>query len=254
MKEIKCENCGNIQSEDTRFCRECGSELVGGTVTLSKGIGARLIEIFLLILGYLVLPQIVGSIFYYQVKLSESLSLLIGDITFIICLVICYRKMFIQKIKDYFSNFSKYFPKGLKYWGLGLLIMMVSNFILSMIFEGNIAANEEANREFINNNLVIGFISVVLFAPIAEEMIFRYGVRLFSKSRKWFPLISAFVFGLPHALTGITTPLELLYIIPYGALGYFFAKAYMETDNILTSMIMHMTHNFMCIMVILLFV
>ena len=39
------------------------------------------------------------------------------------------------------------------------------------------------------------------------------------------------------------TLVDVLYIIPYGALGGAFALAYYDTDTIFTSMTMHMIHN-----------
>ena len=43
--------------------------------------------------------------------------------------------------------------------------------------------------------------------------------------------------------TESTSLIEILYIIPYGALGFFFAKAFYETDNIFSSISVHMIHN-----------
>jgi len=37
--------------------------------------------------------------------------------------------------------------------------------------------------------------------------------------------------------------MEILFIIPYGSLGFFFAKAYYDTNNIYTSYLAHFFHN-----------
>ena len=70
---------------------------------------------------------------------------------------------------------------------------------------------------------------------------------------KWytFAIVTGLLFGLAHIAE--YTLLELLFIIPYGALGFFFAKAIYETDNIYTGYIAHLFHNSLCILLIILF-
>ena len=55
-------------------------------------------------------------------------------------------------------------------------------------------------------------------------------------------ILSGFIFGIIH--TSISSNiLELLLVIPYGALGFMFAKTINETDNIYATILMHMLHN-----------
>jgi len=219
-------------------------------VKILKNIGVFI----LLLAGYIIFPLIVGLLFYKVFKFSEIISMFIGNISFLLVLIAVYYKMFKEKIKDYYYNFSKYFGDGLKYWGIGLAVMFVSNMIMAyVIFPGEIAINEEVNRQYISSYIFIGFVSSCILAPFIEEMIFRFGVREMVGKGKYFPLVSAILFGLPHALTGITSVLQLLYIIPYGALGYAFAYTYNKTNNIYVSMTIHAMHNLMCFFVIVFF-
>ena len=214
-----------------------------------KGIGYALI----LFLSYVMIPSVLAIIIKQAFKLSEDICSFIGNVIYLIGLIIYFRKMFKEKLKDYFKNFTNYFGKSLKYWGIGLLVMIVTNLILNyLVFPGQIATNEEVNRTYLEMNKIIGFIQIVFMAPLAEEMIFRFSIRKITDHKKWYPILSALVFGLPHALTGITTPLELLYTIPYGALGYAFAALYNDTDNIWTNISMHMLHNAVVYIIIIL--
>lgn len=214
-----------------------------------KGIGYTLV----LFLSYVMIPSVLAIIIRQAFNLSEDISSFIGNVIYLIGLIIYFRKMFKEKLKDYFKNFTNYFGKSLKYWGIGLLVMIVTNLILNyLVFPGQIANNEEVNRTYLEMNKIIGFIQIVFMAPLVEEMIFRFSIRKITDHKKWFPIISALVFGLPHALTGITTPLELLYTIPYGALGYAFAALYNDTDNIWTNISMHMLHNAVVYIIIIL--
>lgn len=214
-----------------------------------KGIGYTLV----LFLSYVMIPSVLAIIIRQAFNLSEDISSFIGNVIYLIGLIIYFRKMFKEKLKDYFKNFTNYFGKSLKYWGIGLLVMIVTNLILNyLVFPGQIATNEEVNRTYLEMNKIIGFIQIVFMAPLAEEMIFRFSIRKITDHKKWYPILSALVFGLPHALTGITTPLELLYTIPYGALGYAFAALYNDTDNIWTNISMHMLHNAVVYIIIIL--
>lgn len=223
-----------IVSEDTKFQK------------FLKGLGTFI----LMFLAYVLVPSLVGSVFYYLLPISENVAMLIGNTTFILLLIAVYYEMIINKIKDYGKHFSRYFGTGLKYWAIGFLVMAVSNIILSYI-TGDIAANEEANREFISGNLFLGFYSVVIVAPFVEEMIFRFGVKKFVISDKWFPLVTAILFGLAHIVfADVSKAVEYLYLIPYGALGYAFGYIYNQTDNIYSSIILHAMHNFISFMAV----
>jgi len=270
-KEQYCENCGNKITTDSDYCLKCGKKVIKENKnTFDENIEVNEkpkniimnIGIFLLLLiGYLILPQIVGRIVYDALDLSENVAMFIGNISFIVILLAVFYKMFNEKLKDYIKNFSSYFKFTMKWWGIGLLVMYASNMIINfIIFNGDIAANEAANREFIQNSPIIGLMSIAIIAPFVEEMIFRFGVRKLSGRNKYFPIVSALAFGIPHILAGLdfsnfltfSNLLEFVYVVPYGALGYAFGMIYNKTDNIFCSMTSHFMHNLMCFVIILL--
>jgi len=128
--------------------------------------------------------------------------------------------------------------------------MMICNILIQSI-TGDIAANESANRELLTNFPISNIITMVFIGPLIEEITFRAS---FKKAfTKWytFSLVTAIIFASFHLLAGSSLS-EILYIIPYGALGFFFAKAFYETDNIYTSFIAHMVHNGICVCLIML--
>lgn len=271
-KEEYCANCGNKVSNESEYCLKCGMKVIrydDSAFDLNIEVNEKpkniLINIgifLLLLLGYLFLPQIVGIMVYNGLNLSENVSVMIGQLTFIAILVASFYKMFNEKINDYIKNFKSYFMFTVKWWGIGLLVMYVSNFIINfVIFNGDLAANEVQNREFIQGNPIIGLVSIAFIAPFVEEMIFRLGVRNLSGRNKYFPIISALAFGIPHIIAGLdfnnfltfSNLLEFVYVVPYGALGYVFGVIYNKTDNILCSMTSHFLHNLMCFVIILLF-
>lgn len=210
-------------------------------------------ELCKLILIYLGIPMIFGIFANNKVISNQTLSYL-ANIIICIVYIIMYFNMFKTEFKEYFKNFFTNIKTTLKYWGIGVLGMYLSNLIIIFgVFNGKMATNETLNRQAIVGNPIIGFICIVLVAPIVEEMIFRYGFKKVIGKNFMFPIISGIVFGSLHVLIHkMATPLELLYIIPYSSLGLAFGYLYNKTDNIFSTIVAHVMHNYLSFMVIIL--
>ena len=107
--------------------------------------------------------------------------------------------------------------------------------------------NQDAVIEAYQNSKVLMGISVSLFAPFIEEIVFRKTFKDAFKKKWLFVLLSALVFGGMHVIGNIHYWYDVLYIIPYGCLGGAFALAYNETDTVFTSITLHTIHN--CVLV-----
>lgn len=129
----------------------------------------------------------------------------------------------------------------LEYWLIGLMGMMMTNAI-AMSLVGGMAPNEEANRVLMNS-APYAIISVCICAPIAEELLFRLNFRNSIKSDKAFVWITALLFGAMHIIGTFEGMQDILFIVPYSILGYAFAKAYVKTGSIYSSILMHILHN-----------
>lgn len=177
-------------------------------------------------------------------KLIGTLSQLALYIILLTVMAIVYHKRLINDAK----NFKKeYVNVAMKNWIIGLGVMVISNLIITT-FVKNIATNEALNRELLLDYPISNIISMIFLAPLIEEITFRASFK--NAFQKWyiFALVTALIFGFMHIAK--FTLLELLFIIPYGALGFFFAKAFYETDNIYTSYLAHMLHNALCVVLI----
>ena len=147
-----------------------------------------------------------------------------------------------RDISNMKENHKTYFKKYFKYWLIAVGIMMVSNAIINLI--GNdISGNEQALRDLFKISPFYIYFSSVIFAPIVEELIFRQSIRNIIPNKILFIIISGVVFGGLHVLTGFSSPLDLLYLIPYCAPGIAFAYILADSDNILISMGLHYMHN-----------
>lgn len=187
-----------------------------------------------------------------SLKTASYISLFCNFIVFLIIVGIYYKDL-IKEFKIYISNLWKNFDIGLKSWLLGLVIMFVSNLILLLVFKSNGANNENAVQSLLEASpIAMGFYTCLL-APFNEEIVFRKSLKDFIKN-KWLLIFTSFLFfGGAHVFSMATNFVDLLYIIPYGALGATFAYAYYKTDSVYTSIVFHVIHNsllfFMSIMI-----
>ena len=179
-------------------------------------------------------------------SITESQNVMLStfsNIVLLLILFLIFRKDIIKEWKKFKSNFLENIDTGIKYWLVGLAIMMGSNIIINIVMNLGQAANEQAVQQMISALPWLMFINAGIIAPCTEELIFRKSFRKAFPNKWLFVLISALVFGSLHVVTSMTSPIELLYIIPYGALGGAFAYMYQKTDTIFTSIAMHIFHN-----------
>ena len=154
-----------------------------------------------------------------------------------------YFKDLIKEFKSFTKNFLNNFDIGIKYWLLGLAVMFISNIILLTIFKSSGANNEAAVQSLIKANPAVMGLYTCLLAPFIEEIIFRKTLKDFIKNKWILVIISFLFFGGAHVLSMAKTFTDLLYIIPYGALGATFAYAYYKTDTVFTTVTFHIIHN-----------
>lgn len=169
--------------------------------------------------------------------------LLIFELLIAAILFMIYHKQIINDFKDLKKNHKKYFSKCFKYWLIGLMIMYASNFIIMFVFDGGLSENEETIRNIFKLSPIYIYVSAVIFAPIIEELIFRNSIRHIVPNKYLFIFLSGFLFGFAHLGYTITSFIDVLTIIPYGALGWMFAIMLEKTNNIFVSMGFHLMHN-----------
>lgn len=164
-------------------------------------------------------------------------------------LVYLYRNDFKDKFKELKSDEGNEKIKlSIKSWLIGLLCMVISNMILSIII-GDIAENESGNRDILTNTSIYAITTMIVLTPICEEIIFRLSLSKMFDNKYIYIIFSGVMFGFAHVIG--TTGLQMLYVIPYAALGVSFAYIYSKNQNILCSILMHSIHNLICIIFIL---
>lgn len=209
-------------------------------------------KIFGLFILYVILqniPSVLIKYLHINGSVLRSILMLSSSILVMILFIFFYKKDFKEDLKKYNKNDKEIFFDTLRLWAFGLLIMIVSNSIINTLTNG-IANNESINRQIVDKYALYAFPTMVITAPIIEEIIFRLSVRKAINNKYLFPILSAILFGLVHVIG--TSGLELLYIIPYGALGFMFAYIYQKHDTIIAPISAHIIHNLVCAILIVL--
>ena len=190
-----------------------------------------------------IIPLLMLKIDLNTLSLSTQIALMvIGDLFVSIMLFLIYRKYLIEKWHDFKKNFNNYFETGVKVWLIGLGIMWVCNFILAEFSPVKEAINENQVQTIITTSPILAMMLTTIFAPINEEIIFRKSIQDFIKNKWLFIIVSGLIFGYLH-VSSSESLFDFLYIIPYGALGGAFAYLLSKTNNIYTTILMHMLHN-----------
>lgn len=206
---------------------------------------------FINILIYIFFPTIFMSLFTNDINSkSYIISMFISHILLTIYFFIKYKDILLDNIKK--INKKNLFTTIL-YWFIGFALMLLSNYIINyIILPNSISNNELTNRELLFNNKVIYFIMLTILIPFIEEICFRLEFKKTIKNKYIFILFTATIFALAH-LVSSTKIIELLYFIPYFILGLTFSTIYYKRNNIILSILAHILHNTINVLIILLF-
>ena len=174
-----------------------------------------------------------------------------GLILFLI--VSLYHNTFKDNYTTFKQNFFNYIQTYIKYWFLAILLMVISNMIISSLGV-KIADNEKEVIEAFHRLPLYTIISATIIAPILEETVFRLSIRKIIRNDYLFIILSGLLFGILH-VAGSNNIGQLLYIIPYSIPGCIFAYTLVKSDNIFVPISLHFIHNaiLMIVQIILVF-
>ena len=206
--------------------------------TLLKAFGY--LVLFLILPGIILIPFFVESDPASLYNLKLTIVYLITTIIFIILA----KNEFKQSIKTLNLKIIK---RALIYWLIGLIIMSLSSDIIELIGIP-LNSNETMIREQLKEFPITQILQTVIFAPIMEEIVFRYSFKDLSRNKHIYALFTGIFFALMHLPDALINPTMLIHLIPYSALGIAFGYIYKDTDNLLATIIPHSLHNLISIL------
>lgn len=179
----------------------------------------------------------------------KMLFIVANDLVYISVLIFMFKKEILNGINNFKKNFNDNALLALKCWLYGIIVMTTSSFIISKILHQDLSANEQALRETIKIAPIYMLFTCSIVAPIFEEMVFRRALYGLVKYKWPFIILSGTLFGLLHVIGSYNNILDLLYVIPYGSMGCFFAYIVAKTNNITIPIIIHMLHNTILVLI-----
>lgn len=196
------------------------------------------------------LPFDILGINYYSLDLNfKVMYTLLYELTYILIIVLLYASTFRENFKDYIKNFKTYMLNYMEYWALAFTLMIVSNYIIRLLFPSSVATNQENLNMLFEKAPIYIIISSIIYAPIIEESIFRLSLRNIFKSDKLFIFMSGFVFGALHVVSSFNSWQDLIYIISYSIPGFVFSYTLVKSKNIFIPISLHLFHNSFMIIV-----
>ena len=190
-----------------------------------------------------------------------AISQVISEL-FIVAIVIL---IFHKHIKTFFKNFKD--KKTYKWYGIGLAIMYGFNFVYSIFLMLLDSSGSSTNQEGVNTILktypLLGFFFVVIAAPLFEEIIFRFGIfRAFTHKGKKAEVLGLILTTVLFAGVHLIATFEAVFADPawpnweifkedalsipiYLSGAFAMTFAYYKSKNLNTSILMHLTWNFL---------
>ena len=208
----------------------------------------------IIIVLYFLIPNLLSIPFlFFNIDNKELLNnIMLISVYFLTSLffIYIYRKDIKANLKDFKKNYKELLKLALNYWLKGLFIMITCSFIFSIIGLGN-STNETQNIELIKQYPIAQITCAVLFGPIIEELVFRRSLKNVTNNIHLYSIFTGLLFGFMHVASSLSSPIMIIYLIPYSALGIAFGYVYKKTDNIFTCLSMHILHNTITIIQIL---
>lgn len=198
--------------------------------------------LFLLCIFILFFGELLFSIVLKSIITNKYVLNIVSSLFMIASLYLIYYKDLNREFKTYISKFKENFFLSLKYYFVGLLSMIFFNILISFIIK-DVSANENIVRNMLFETPIYTLFSIIVVAPLSEEIIFRKSIRPLVNNKIVYALICALLFGGAHLIAGEFKLINLLYLLPYGSLGFVFALMDYDIKSTWASIVVHALHN-----------
>ena len=223
-------------------------DLFNGFSKILRDILKQILIIFLYIYLSLGLQVLFISHLHANNKVIINIVSILIELIILTVFVIIFRKKLVPEWDDFKKNGKSYINKFFSYYIIGLVIMVISCIIIGQFI--SIPTVEGLNRNYVINMPIYSILAMTIMTPIVEECMTRAILKDTFKYSIIYYFLSGLIFGTLHMLSA-TNVSELLYIIPYGSLGFVFAMMYKKSNNIWTNIFFHSLHNLVAILIIL---
>ncbi len=212
----------------------------------------RLIKTIVAFLCYFVYSQVFSSLFGSSIIIN-----FIADIIFLIGIVLAYKDNLSEDYKDLKKNYNiKKIIKIIVFW---VIIIFVFNIIMGALTEALIPNMDlDNNTQAINSLFQVSSLYTIfktmIFAIVAEELLFRESVHDIIKNKWMFIIISSIIYTIINFVwTGFTEKTlwnnMLSYFVPSIVLSYAYYK---NKSNIIVLMLIKFVYQLIPLTILLL--
>lgn len=160
------------------------------------------------------------------------------DSALIFVLVVrCYHHVMADDYRSAEKSKTAFLKKVLLFYAISFLAGELSGWLVDFIAPDAAWFNESLLSQYREKLFVpLSWLKSCLFAPVTEEIVFRYILQNGIKSKPWNILIVSLIFGFVHAFFGAE-------IIVYTVSGLCLGVAYEKTGDINVPICVHMLNN-----------
>lgn len=198
----------------------------------------------------LVLPILTYTLFP---KMEETLMLLLIYAVLAIGIYFLCRPYINHDVMRIHPSIFFHVLKGL---GLIYLVQIAIGIVLMFIVGDANSENQQAIISLQNQGPIFVLMTVSIFAPFVEEVIFRGVIFAPLKNRFGFlfaAIFSSFLFGFIHVYASLISGdySDLWFIFTYAGLGFVFSYVYYKSENIFTCILLHGVYNTIAFLIVL---
>ena len=158
--------------------------------------------------------------------------------------------------KEDFKEVKKNWKNIVLYVGCGFILMYMLTIVVSMVYQSLGIFEESANEQLINEILLSKYalpmiVSVVLLAPIVEEIVFRKLLFGFCEhTLKLKPVFAVLISALIFAFIHVSDLENIKFIFQYLPLSLVICSVYhFSKNNIYAAILIHMANNTVAVIV-----
>ncbi len=185
----------------------------------------------------------------FNIKVTAWANILVSGVNFLICSII-----YFKALKKDFNLMKKDAVKVLLTGFVGAIVLVGSSMIINAILYLVGVTDESINQQIIiliceNGYLLPMFFLTCIFAPVVEELIFRKSIFSIIKNPIIACLVSTFLFGAIHVISGG----DWIYLTSYATSGLILSLIYIISGkNIWATIFTHFLNNgFSFLMIVL---
>ena len=217
--------------------------------TSQKNASEKLIKTLLVFICYLLYSNVISIVFSTFNIVNTTLISFVADLIFLICIVFAYRENLKNDLKDLKENYKVIdVIKTVVLWFAIIFIFNICMGVLTDLLWPTASNMKDGNTKLLFDsntlNLTYKIFKTMVFAIVAEELIFRESISDVIKNKWVFILVSASVYTLINfAFVGFSSKIIVLDILSYFLPALLFSYAYTKyNNNIILLMLIKFTY------------